>query len=157
MRRMGVFHQRTPMNYRFFSPRRLAALLAVLLCLLPLRAFAQGFKWWHSDQFKQDLQLTQEQIAKIEEIFQAYLPDSRQQKRTLDRLEQELSHLIDAGSDEALVMQLADRVEAARSELSKGRTRMLLRMRRVLTPEQRAKLTALHQEWERRKRQDRRK
>lgn len=146
------------MNYRSFSRRGIAAALAFLLCLTSAIAAAQGFKWWNSDQFRHELQLTQDQITKIEEIFQASLPDSRQQKQTLDRLQQELARLIDAGSDETMVMQLADRVEAARSQLSKGRTRMLLRIRRVLTPDQRVKLAALHKEWERgRKRQDGRK
>ena len=144
------------MNHRFFFLRPPAAVLALLLCLAPLPAVAQGFKWWHSDKFKQELQLTEEQITRIEELFQAWLPESRRQKRALDRLEDELSRLIDT-ADEAAVMQYADRVEAERAALSKARTLMLVRIRRVLSVEQRAKLADLHDEWERnRKRQDRR-
>jgi Spy/CpxP family protein refolding chaperone len=37
-------------------------------------------------------------------------------------------------------------VEAARSELNKSRTMMLLRMRRVLTPDQRVKFVMLQQQ-----------
>ena len=139
------------------------ALLAVALgigamTLLPAALSAQGFKWWQTEQFQRELQLTPDQISKIEETFQSAVPELRQQKKTLDKLEQDLARLIDTTADEAVVMQQADRVETVRAELSKARTRMLLRMRRVLSADQRAKLVALHDEWERnRKRQDRRK
>jgi Spy/CpxP family protein refolding chaperone len=143
------------MNYRLSPPRRLAALVTFALCLTPLPAAAQGFKWWQSEKFQEDLQLTSEQIERIEETFQASLPDFREQKQTLDKLETDLSRLIDASADEAAVMQQADRVEEVRSELSKARTRMLVRIRRVLTPDQRVRLAALHQEWERSRKRDR--
>lgn len=131
------------------------ALLAAAVALLPVAASAQAFKWWQSERFQRELQLTTDQISRIEEVFQAALPELRQQKKALDRLEQDLSRLIDTSADEEHVMQQADRVEEVRSELSKARTRMLLRMRRVLTADQRVTLGALHQEWERnRKRQD---
>lgn len=133
------------------------AVLATVVALVPVAASAQGFKWWESEKFKRELQLTTEQISRIEEVFQAALPELRQQKKALDRLEQDLSRLIDTSADEEHVMQQADKVESVRAELSKARTLMLLRMRRVLTADQRVKLGALHEEWERnRKRQDRR-
>lgn len=137
--------------------RRLAALVTLALCMAPPLASAQGFKWWQSERFQRELQLTTDQIDRIEQVFQAYLTDARdQKKKTLDRLEEELERLIES-ADEVAVMQQADRVEAVRSELSKERTRMLVRIRQVLTEEQRAKLAELHQEWQRnRRRQDRR-
>jgi Spy/CpxP family protein refolding chaperone len=146
------------MNHRYFFPSRSVALIALFLCIAPLPALAQGFKWWHSDKFKEQLQLTDDQIARIEDVFEAALPEFRQHKKTLDRLEEELSRLIDT-ADEPVVMQHADRVEAERAALSKARTLMLVRIRRVLSVDQRAKLAELHQEWERnrkRQRQDRR-
>ena len=144
------------MNSRNFFASRPAAVLAFLLCLAPAASSAQGFKWWHSDRFKHELQLSAEQIARIEELFQASLPEFRQHKHALDRLETELARLMDT-ADEAAVMQHAERVEAERAALSKARTLMLVRIRRVLTPDQRVKFASLHQEWERsRKRQDRR-
>ena len=141
------------MKDRFFFPRRFAALLVLTLCLAPLPAAAQGFKWWHSDKFKQELQLTADQITRIEDVFEGSLPQFRQHKRTLDRLEEELSDLIDT-ADEVAVMQHADRVEAERAALSKARTLMLVRIRRVLSVEQRAKLAQLHREWERNRKRD---
>ena len=142
------------MNYRFFFPRMPAVLLALALCLSPLPSAAQGFKWWHSDKLKQALQLTDEQITRIEAVFDAALPEFRQHKRTLDHLEDELSRLIDI-ADEAAVMEHADRVEAERAALSKARTLMLVRIRRVLSVDQRVKLAELHREWERNRKRDR--
>lgn len=145
------------MKARLFAAWRPAVPFALLLSLAAPPALAQGFKWWQSERFQRELQLSQDQIARIEEVFQAYLPDARAQKRTLDRLEDDLASLINTSAEEAEVMQQADRVEAVRSELSKARTRMLVRIRKVLSTEQRTRLAELHEEWERsRKRQDRR-
>ena len=145
------------MKYRSFPKWAPAALLAALFAVYGASpAWAQGFKWWQSERFQRELQLTSDQIARIDEIFQAAVPELRQQKQTLDRLEKELSRMVDSTAEETAVMDQADRVEAARAELSKARMRMLLRMRRLLSAEQRLKLTALHEEWARnRKRQDR--
>lgn len=140
------------MKYRPSSPWRAAALLALLVAVAAPAA-AQG-KWWQSERFQRKLELTQDQVSRIEEVFQSAIPQLREQKKALDRLESQLSRLIDTSADEAAVMQEADRVEAARAELSKARTRMLLRMRRVLTAEQRVKLGALHEEWERERKRD---
>ena len=52
-----------------------------------------------------------------------------------------------------------DKVEAIRGGLNKTRTLMLLRMRQVLTPEQRVILNKLHEQWDKdhsRGRRDRR-
>lgn len=146
------------MNHRAFSAWR-PPVLALLIVSLAHPAFAQGFKWWHSERFQQELQLTADQIARIDEIFQSSLPELRQQKSALDRLERELDRLIDGAAEERVVMEQADRVESVRSDLSKARTRMLLRMRRVLTEDQRLRFTTLHEEWERsrKQRQDKRK
>lgn len=145
------------MNYRMLFQWRPAALLALIVGLLPVPGEAQGFKWWQSERFQRELQLTTDQISRIEDVFQSTVPDLRRHKETLDRLEKDLSRLIDTAADEPSVIQQVNRVEGVRSELSKTRTLMLVRLRRVLSPEQRVKLVTLHDEWERsRKRQDRR-
>jgi Spy/CpxP family protein refolding chaperone len=130
---------------------RSAAFLGLLVLLLPAGLSAQG-KWWHSERFQRELQLTPEQVSRIEEVFQAAVPKLREQKRELDRLETQLAQMIDTSADEDAVMQELDRVETLRAELSKSRTKMLLRMRRVLSADQRVKFRALHEEWERERR-----
>ncbi len=122
----------------------------LLLAVLASAARAQSFKWWQSDRFQREMALTPDQIARLEGVFQASMPALRTHKDALDRLENELSQVVADGSlDDAQVVQKVDRVEAVRSELSRTRTLMLVRMRRILTPDQRLKLTALREAWER--------
>ena len=108
-------------------------------------AFAQGFKWWQTERFQKELKLTKEQITRVEGIFQASEPLLRAQKQAVDRREEKLSKVIaDPKSDEAAVIQATDRLESARNELTRTRTLMLFRIRRVLDDEQVVKLNAMH-------------
>jgi Spy/CpxP family protein refolding chaperone len=109
-------------------------------------ASAQGFKWWQHDNFRHELGLSPDQSSRLEEIFQSTLPTLRTQKSALDRAEATLEQLVESG-DDASVMEQVNVVEGARAELSKSRTVMLLRMRRILTADQRVKLAALHKTW----------
>lgn len=111
----------------------------------PGLAAAQGFKWWQTERFQKELGLTAEQITRIEGIYQATEPLLRAQKQALDRREEKLSKVIaDPKSDEAAVLQATDRLELARNEMSRTRTLMLFRIRRVLNDDQLLKLNALH-------------
>ena len=121
-----------------------AALVGAALLAAPA-AHAQGFKWWQSEKFRRELGLTTEQSAKIEAVFQANLPVLRKEKEALDRAQADFNQMVEA-SDDAQVMAQVGVVEAARSELNKSRTMMLLRMRRVLTPDQRVKFVMLQQQ-----------
>lgn len=108
-------------------------------------ALAQGFKWWQTEQFQKELKLTKDQITRIEGIYQASEPLLRAQKQAVDRREEKLSKVIaDPKSDEPAVIQATDRLESARNELTRTRTLMLFRIRRVLDDEQLVKLNALH-------------
>jgi Spy/CpxP family protein refolding chaperone len=120
---------------------------------LPGPSAAQGFKWWQHDRFKQELALTTEQVTRLEEIFQAIQPALKTQHETLDKLESKLSKVVnDEASDEAMVLTALERVESARGELSKSRTLMSFRMRRILTSDQNVKMKALYEEWVRERR-----
>ena len=117
--------------------------LLATLALAP-RIEAQSFKWWKDQRFLQELALTPDQSSRIDAVFQAAQPALRAQKRALDKLEDELSNMIhDSQVDEAELEQFVGRVEAARAELSKSRTLMLVRMRRILSADQSAKLHSL--------------
>lgn len=109
-------------------------------------AFAQGFKWWQTERFQKELKLTPEQITRIEGIFQASEPLLRAQKQAVDRREEKLSKVIsDSKSDEPAVIQATDRLELARNEMTRTRTLMLFRIRRVLNDEQLQTLNAMHE------------
>jgi Spy/CpxP family protein refolding chaperone len=118
----------------------IAALLPLLF--LPQPASAQRFKWWQAEHVQRELSLTKEQVTRLEEIFQSYLPTLRKEKNELDREEAEFNKRVAAG-DHAGALALVDRVELARSALNRSRAHQLLYMRRVLTADQHAKLTAL--------------
>lgn len=131
------------MNLPKLVTTNLLPILVVLLCSAA-SASAQGAKWWQDEGYKRELGLTQEQSSRLEEIFQKSLPTLRRQKTEFDRLQAEFDRLVERG-DDASVMGQVDAVEGARAELNKGRTMMLLRMRRSLTADQWAKFTALHE------------
>jgi len=129
---------------------RCKLLPAVFLLALaaPLHGQSFGFAWWKDPQFQHDLGLTPDQSARIDTIFQAAISQLRPKKAELDTQEELLSQQIVAGADEALVTRQVDRVEAIRSHMNKMRTLMLLKERQVLSPEQRVKLSKLHEQWE---------
>ena len=131
---------------RLFRPFVLSvAVFAWTGLLAPSPASAQGFKWWQAESFKKGLGLTEQQSTKIEAIFQRSAPTLRLQKTTLDKAQADFNQMVEA-SDDAQVMAQVAVVEAARSELNKSRTMMLLRMRRVLTPDQRVTFVMLQQQ-----------
>jgi Spy/CpxP family protein refolding chaperone len=127
--------------------------LAVIFVLMVSEAVsAQPSRWWKTDPAKSELGLTADQTAKIEGIFEEAIAQLRQQKNDLDRLEDQLSRLIEASADEVQVTQQIDRVETVRATLNKTRTLMLLHMRQVLTADQRLRLNAMHDRLERQQR-----
>jgi Spy/CpxP family protein refolding chaperone len=126
--------------------RSIAAVCAAIL-IMSVPVAAQG-KWWQSDKFIKELGLTPEQTRTLENTFQASLPNLRALKKALDEAEAEFERRWERG-DEVPIMEQVNQVEAARAELNKARTTQLLRMRRVLTTNQWAKFTALHQAAER--------
>lgn len=103
-------------------------------------------KWWQSDEGRAEFKISDQQSKDIEAVFQSLLPQLRVNKADLDKQEKVLSQLLnEANSNEALIVQAIDRVEAARSALSRTRTLMLYRMYRLLSAEQRAKVQAYHE------------
>ncbi len=124
-------------------------LLAAVVVAFAAPARAQSFAWWKDDQFQKEVGLTADQCQRIDTVFHAALPKLREGKAELDRLEAELSKMIEVNADEAQVVRQIDRVEAERAELNKLRTLMLLHMHQVLTPDQLVKFKAAHDEWQR--------
>jgi Spy/CpxP family protein refolding chaperone len=126
--------------------RQFVVSFAVLVAVA-LPAAGQG-KWWQSEEYIRELRLTPEQSKKLEEVFQASVPTLKSLKKTLDQAESEFERLLERG-DDGSVMDQVERVEAARAELNKSHTMMMLRMKRVLTTEQWTKFNAMHQTAER--------
>jgi Spy/CpxP family protein refolding chaperone len=106
----------------------------------------RGYKWWLTEEGKKEFGISEQQSRVLESQFQQMLPTLKANKTELDKQEKTLNQLLsDASSSEPVVAQAIDRVEAARSALSRTRTLMLYRMYRLLTPEQRAKVQAYYE------------
>jgi Spy/CpxP family protein refolding chaperone len=107
-------------------------------------------KWWQNPKTIADLGLTPDQSGRIEEIFQGTLPTLQASNTQLEKQESRLNTMI-AASDvsEAEIIKQIDLVEASRSAMGKARTLMLFRMHRILTPEQRVKLKAMFDQFDR--------
>jgi len=128
--------------------RRLAPLVIVLALGAPeLGASNQSrpTRWWKSDAIAKELGLTAEQSARIDHIWEATVPELRQEWEELDGFESKLSRMIEANVEEAMLARQIDRVETARANANKTRSLMLYRMRQVLTPEQRVLLKSVQQ------------
>lgn len=103
-------------------------------------------KWWNSVTTRAELGLSERDAAAIEAIFQATVPTTQRQIGELKEAERVLEAVLaNPAADEKKVAEAVDRVETARSALAKTRTLMLFRIDRLLTPEQRAKLKAIHE------------
>jgi len=104
--------------------------------------------WWRNESIVKDLGLNAEQTARLNAIFETTMPELRQDREELERLEAKLSRMIqDERMDEASLARQIDRVEMARASGNKTRSLMLLRMYRVLTREQRTRFDQLSKEW----------
>jgi Spy/CpxP family protein refolding chaperone len=126
--------------------RLLAACVLLSLAVIPAVASQQGPppRWWKTDAIVKDLGLTPDQTARIDKIFESTFPELRQDREELEQLEAKLSRMIqDDRTDEATIARQIDRVETARANGNKTRSLMLMRMHRVLTPDQRLRLQAI--------------
>jgi len=121
--------------------------LFTLLWVGPASAQSTRHVWWKTERFQKELALTPDQVSRIDAIFQTVQPALRAQNRALKKLEDELSALIaEAKIDEAELEHFVVRVEAARADLSKTRTLMIFRIRRIMTSEQHLKLQKLFEQ-----------
>ena len=139
-----------PTVTRWLAPAALTLALAA-----PIHAQSFGFPWWRDPQFQKELNLSAEQSGRIDNVFQSTISLLRQKREELDQQEAELSRLIAANAEEAVVVRQVDKVEGIRASLNKHRTLMLLRMRQVLSPEQRVKLNKLYEDQQKEKKQGR--
>ena len=98
-------------------------------------------QWWQSDEVKALLELTDSQSVRLDKLYRRSVPKQRESMRRLNAERRRLSRLIgDMNVEEIDITRQIDRVEAARSELSKSRLLLVFRMYRVLTEPQRATL-----------------
>ena len=94
--------------------------------------------------FKKELNLTDEQMAKVKEIKKAHKPDMREQKKELQALKKSFKDAMKDpnASNEDLIAKF-EAFQKARDASQRNRFAMMLKMREILTPEQMEKLHEL--------------
>jgi Spy/CpxP family protein refolding chaperone len=132
--------------YHLTAAGVLLSLMAVLGAESSQQTAPRG--WWRNQSIVKDLGLTAEQSARLNAIFETTMPELRQDREELERLEAKLSRMIlDERMDEPSLVRQIDRVETARANGNKTRSLMLTQMYRVLTREQRVRFDQLSKEW----------
>lgn len=100
-------------------------------------------RWWNDPQMAQKLGLSSDQQKRMDDIFKESRLRLIDLNAALQKEEVILEPLLSADSpDEPKVLAQIDRVAQARAELEKANARMLLGIRRILTPDQYQKLRA---------------
>jgi protein CpxP len=101
-------------------------------------------RWWDNPNVAQKLGLNADQQKKMDDIFQQSRLKLIDQHAAVEKEEAILEPLISADQpDEGRVLAQIDKVAQARAELEKANARMLLGLRRTLTPEQWKTLQAM--------------
>jgi Spy/CpxP family protein refolding chaperone len=128
-----------------------AAGVLLSLAVIPVSGSSQQSPprgWWRTESIIKELGLTTDQTARLNAIFETTMPELRQDREELARLEAKLSRMIqDERMDEATLARQIDRVETARANGNKTRSLMLMRMYRVLTREQRTRFDQMSKQW----------
>ena len=109
------------------------------------RAFHTGApgRWWNNPEMARKLGLSADQQRKMDDIFQQNRLKLIDLNASLQKEEAVMDPLMQADQpDEGKILSQIDRVAQARAELEKANARMLLGIRRVLTPDQWKKLQA---------------
>lgn len=100
--------------------------------------------WWKTPRYMQELKLTAEQSAELEQIIQASRARMTADKEDLDRAHSDFRQLMERpAANQRELLNAAERLEMARYSIAKERTMMGVRIHSLLTPEQRRGLDAI--------------
>jgi hypothetical protein len=100
-------------------------------------------RWWRNTSTTQALGLTADQQKKMDDTFQQYRLKLIDLNASLEKEEVILEPLVAAALDESKITTQIDRIAQARAELEKANGRMLLGIRKQLTPDQWSKLNQM--------------
>ena len=101
-------------------------------------------KWWKDSALMKKIGVSDEQVQRIEKIFQDHRLQLIDLHAALEKQEAILEPLVEADQpEEAQVIAQIDKVAQARANLEKSNAQMLLAIRRVLTVDQWKKLRDL--------------
>ena len=95
------------------------------------------------DRWLKDLNLTKDQIQKIQVIRQRYQPRMNQQRQAVARTQQELKQLMASSASSEQIRRKFDQLQKLRQQFSDTRMEIMLAIRELLNPQQREKLANL--------------
>jgi protein CpxP len=94
-------------------------------------------RWWNEPRAIEKLKLTEVQRKSMDDIYQQHRMTLVDLHATLEKAELAMDPLMqDATPDESKIISQIERIAQARAELEKANARMLLGIRKLLTPEQ---------------------
>ena len=95
--------------------------------------------------FKKHLGLTDQQLARMKELKNSFRNDTRDLRYGLEIKRLEMRKLFtDPKTDDATLLAKQKEISKLRQQLSKKRAQMKIEWRKILTPEQIAKLDKIH-------------
>lgn len=102
--------------------------------------------WWMDPTDRAELEISDRQSAKIDEIFRSHMGMQRERAAEFRKLEPTVDQLIKEGTaDPSYVGQQVQRLESLKADMNTARIVMLYRVMRELSPEQREKLKRLQE------------
>jgi Spy/CpxP family protein refolding chaperone len=100
-----------------------------------------GGKWWGNPELVKRLEITPDQLRKMDDALQQSRLKLIDLKATLEKEEVMMEGLLRGPQlDDAKILPAVDRIAQARAELEKANARLMLGIRHILTPEQWEKL-----------------
>ena len=116
------------------------ALVMSVLCVLVISSVAQAQqgpagRWWHSPQVVQELNLTDNEIQRLEQAFNESRLQMIQLKSEVEVEQHKLQMLLEKPKlDEAAVREQNRRLEQARTALANERTNFIVDVRKIIGP-----------------------
>ena len=124
--------------------------LMAVFVLLPSTLMAQEMmhgKWWLNKTLTEKMQLSDSERNTLEEKYMESRRKMIDLKSKMEKQQLELDILLNqADADKAQIIAQFDRLENARSELSKERFRLLIEIRDILGPERYQELKEMYRE-----------
>ncbi|UCF91300.1 MAG: periplasmic heavy metal sensor [Desulfobacterales bacterium] len=132
----------------------IARLLGILLIMFLMpAAMAAGQempseKWWYNPQIARNLNLTNQEIRRLDQLFDASRRDLMQLKIAVEREQGALDKLLNRKKvNDAEVQQQFRRLEQARTRLADERLRFVVEVRRIIGADRFQQLKQNYRKW----------
>lgn len=129
-----------------------SAILLFIFLAAPLMAAAQDVptgKWWYNPQIQKNLNLSQNEIGKLDKLFANSRRKLIQLKSEVEREQFELDQLLSKKKvDDAKVKKQFQKLEQARKELANERLDFVIGVRNILGADRFQQLKSNYQKWQ---------